>query len=73
MAKFKCTACPSKKEYNDVLTTRFREGEVMQFDADNNRIDICECGAKMTEVKTKTGFGGFVKGPNGGSGNFKRS
>jgi hypothetical protein len=73
MARFKCTVCPGKKEYNDVLTMRFRDGEIQQFDVNDNRIDICECGAKMDEVKTKAGLGGFVKGPNGGTGNFKRS
>jgi len=73
MAKFKCTSCPGKKEYNDVLTMRFRDGEVQQFDVDNNRVDICECGAKMDVVKTKAGFGGFVSDGRGGTGNFKKS
>ena len=73
MARFKCTSCPNKKDYDDVMTMRFRDGEVRKFDADNNPVDVCECGARMEEVKTKTGYGGFVKGPNGGTGNFKRS
>jgi len=73
MAKFKCTSCPGKKEYNDVLTMRFRDGAVQQFDVDNNRVDVCECGANMDEVKTKAGFGGFVSDGRGGTGNFKKS
>jgi len=73
MAKFKCTACPGKKEYSDVLTMRFRDGEIQHFDSSDNRVDICECGAKMDEVKTKSGFGGFVSDGRGGTGNFKKS
>lgn len=73
MAKFKCSSCPGKKEYNDTMTMRFRDGEVQKFDVNNDRVDICECGAKMDEVKTTKGYGGFVKGPNGGTGNFKKA
>ena len=73
MANFKCSKCDATKEYNDVLTMRFRDGEIQNFDKNDNRVDLCECGAKMDEVTTKSGFGGFVKAPHGGTGNFKRS
>lgn len=73
MAKFKCTVCPSTKEYNDVMTMKFREGGVRRFDKDDNPVDVCECGAIMEEVKTTKGFGGFISDGRGGTGNFKRS
>lgn len=73
MAKFKCTKCPGTKEYNDVLTMRFRDGRIQNFDKDDNRVDICECGADMKELKTTVGFGGFVSDGRGGTGNFKKS
>jgi len=73
MATFKCTTCPGKKEYNNVLTMRFRDGEIQHFDEDDNRVDVCECGSDMKELRTRVGFGGFVSDGRGGTGNFKKS
>jgi predicted nucleic acid-binding Zn ribbon protein len=73
MAKFKCTSCENEKEYSDVLTMRCRDGEIQHFDADDNRVDICECGSNMKELRTRVGFGGFVSDGRGGTGNFKKS
>ena len=72
MALFECDKCGSTKEYNDVLTTRVRNGEVVHFDTDDQPVDACQCGEKMRSVKTKEGWGGFVKTAWGGVGNFKK-
>ena len=57
MALFECDKCGSTKEYNDVLTTRVRNGEVVHFDTDDQPVDACQCGAKMRSVKSKEGWG----------------
>ena len=73
MAKFNCTVCPETKEYNDVLTMKFRSEGIRYFDKDNNPVDECVCGGMMEQEIKKDGFGGFVSNGRGGTGNFKRS